>query len=168
MSKGAKNFSTDNEYYTPKEIVSLFGSFDYDPATTEQKAKDLGVSCYDTIETNGLLTDWTQYKKIWINPPFTNKLGFLKKAMETYLKVNNEIYFLSPVEFLTTKNFHKLIKEFGLGVKLFIPNGRIKFQSGLGKDSKSPAFGSVVFRIQNCNEIELIDITKNSNQTEMF
>ena len=28
-----------------------------------------------------------------------------------------------------------------------MPNGRIKFESGLGKNSKSPAFGSVVFRI---------------------
>lgn len=167
MSKGAVNFSTDNEYYTPKEIVSLFGSFDYDPATTEEKAKDLGVSHYDTIDTNGLLSDWTKYKRIWINPPFTHKLKFLEKAVETYLKANNEIYFLSPIGFLTTKGFYKQIKISG-GVKLFIPNGRIKFQSGLGKDSKSPAFGSVVFRIQNCNEIELIDITKNSNQTEMF
>ena len=33
MSKGEVNFSSDNEYYTPKSIVSRFGSFDYDPAT---------------------------------------------------------------------------------------------------------------------------------------
>lgn len=160
MSKGAVNFSNDNEYYTPAEIVSLFGSFDYDPATTEGKAKDLGVSHYDTMETNGLLSDWTKYKRIWINPPFTNKIQFLEKAVETFLKANNEIYFLSPIEFLTTKGFHNQIGRVG-GVKLFLPNGRIKFQSGLGKDSKSPAFGSVVFKIQQTNEMELIDISTN-------
>lgn len=115
MSKGAVNFSNDNEYYTPAEIVSLFGSFDYDPATTEGKAKDLGVSHYDTMETNGLLSDWTKYNRIWINPPFTNKIQFLEKAVETFLKANNEIYFLSPIEFLTTKGFHNQIDRVGGG-----------------------------------------------------
>lgn len=42
--------------------------------------------------------------------------------------------------------------------KLFIPNGRINFQSGLGKKGKSPAFGSVVMKIQDTWEIEMIDI----------
>ena len=43
MSKGAINFSSDNEYYTPKGFVAKFGSFDYDPATTKEKAEDLGI-----------------------------------------------------------------------------------------------------------------------------
>jgi hypothetical protein len=45
----------------------------------------------------------------------------------------------------------------GLGGKLFIPNGRINFQSGLGKKGKSPAFGSVVMKIQDTWEVVLID-----------
>ena len=45
----------------------------------------------------------------------------------------------------------------GLGGKLFIPNGRINFESGLGKKGKSPAFGSVVMKIQDNWEIVLID-----------
>ena len=45
----------------------MFGPFDYDPATTTEKAIDLGIPNYDTIETNGLLSDWTKYKRIWIN-----------------------------------------------------------------------------------------------------
>ena len=157
MSKGAINFSTDNEYYTPKEIVSMFGNFDYDPATTEGKAKELGILNFDTTETNGLARDWSPFKRIWVNPPFTEKHKFLEKAVNTFAKSQNDIYFLSPIEFLTTKGFHEQIKKVG-GVKLFIPNGRIKFQSGLGKDSKSPAFGSVIFKIQLFNELEYLTL----------
>lgn len=91
MSKGAVNFSNDNEYYTPKYVVDYFGSFDYDPATTKEKSKELNILNYDTIETDGLSTDWSKYKRIWINPPFTNKYEFLKKAYETY-KINPDIY----------------------------------------------------------------------------
>lgn len=60
-----------------------------------------------------------------------------------------------PIEFLTTKRFHDCMD--GLGGKIFIPNGRINFESGLGKKGKSPAFGSVVMKIQDRWEIELID-----------
>ena len=36
MAKAGFNFTKDNEYYTPKDVVSMFGSFDYDPATTAE------------------------------------------------------------------------------------------------------------------------------------
>ena len=86
VSKGQVNFTKDNEYYTPKKIVKYFGEFDYDPATTKEKAEEFGVEHYDTIETDGLKTDWSQYKKIWINPPFSEKHKFVEKAYETYKK----------------------------------------------------------------------------------
>lgn len=152
MAKANVQFTKDNEYYTPKEFVMRFGNFDYDPATTKEKAEEFGIKDYDTIQTNGLNKDWTVYKRIWINPPFTIKHEFIKKAQETYLFAKNEIYILFPVEFITTSRFHNLVS----GGKLFIPNGRICFESGLGKKGKSPAFGSVVMKIQNKWEIELI------------
>ena len=114
MSKGAIHFSSDNEYYTPKGFVAKFGSFDYDPATTKEKAEDLGIVNFDTIESDGLKTDWTQFKRIWINPPFTKKHIFLEKAVQTYLQARNEIYFLAPIEFLTTKRFNEQIKVGGV------------------------------------------------------
>lgn len=155
MAKANCQFTKDNEYYTPKSVVDFFGKFDYDPATTYEKAKEFGVSAYDTIETNGLTTDWTKYKRIWINPPFTIKHEFIKKAYETYRVAKNEIYVLFPIEFMTTKRFHECVS--GLGGKIFIPNGRINFQSGLGKKGKSPAFGTVVLKIQEEWEVVLID-----------
>lgn len=158
MAKANVVFTKDNEYYTPKKVVEYFGKFDYDPATIKEKAEEFGIINYDTIETNGLLKDWTKYKKIWINPPFTIKHEFIRKAYETYKQCKNEIYILFPIEFLTTKRFHNIVNN--LGGKLFIPNGRINFESGLGKKGKSPAFGSIVMKIQDEWEIELIDNEK--------
>ena len=154
MAKASVTFTKDNEYYTPKEFVAMFGEFDYDPATVEKKAKEFGIPNFDTIETDGLSTDWTQYKRIWINPPFTRKHEFLAKAQETYNQAKNEIYILFPIEFLTTKRFHDICVR----GRVYIPNGRINFESGLGKKGRSPAFGSVVFKIGDTNEIEYIKI----------
>lgn len=155
MAKANVNFTKDNEYYTPKSVVEYFGKFDYDPATCEEKAKEFDIKNYDTIETNGLTKDWTIYKNIWINPPFTEKHKFLEKAYQTYKIAKNNIYILFPIEFITTKRFHNIAKN--VGGKIYIPSGRINFESGLGKKSKSPAFGSVVMKIQDNWEIELID-----------
>lgn len=134
--------------------------FDYDPATTKEKAEEFRIPNYDTIETNGLTKDWTWYQRIWINPPFTIKHEFLKKAWETYQQVNNEIFILFPIEFMTTARFHKFVG----GGKVYIPNGRIKFESGLGKKSSSPAFGSVVMKIQDKWEIEMINLAVAESQ----
>jgi len=152
MAKSQVQFTKDNEYYTPKVFVDKFGVFDYDPATTKEKAEEFGIPNYDTIESDGLAQDWTKYKRIWVNSPFTRKHEFIVKAWETYQKAKNEIYILFPIEFLTTARFHNSVG----GGKLYIPNGRISFESGLGKPSKSPAFGSVVMKLQDTYEIELI------------
>lgn len=78
MSKGNVEFKKDNEFYTPKEIVNRFGKFDYDPATVKEKAEEFGIEHYDTIETDGLKADWTQYKRIWCNPPLRLNTCFCK------------------------------------------------------------------------------------------
>jgi len=155
MSKGSVVFTKDNEYYTPRYVVDYFGEFDYDPATTIEKAQEFGIDNYDTIETDGLTADWTQYKRIWINPPFTHKHLFFKKAKETYEKAKNEIYMLFPIEFIVTQRF----QSYATGT-LYIPSGRIKFESGLGKQPTSPAFGSVIFKFGESNSVEYITFNK--------
>ena len=153
MAKSQVQFTKDNEYYTPLSTVEYFGVFDYDPATTYEKAKEFGIKHYDTIETDGLSKDWTVYKRIWINPPFTKKHEFLTKAWQTYQQSGAEIYILFPIEFLTTQRFHDAVG----GGKIYVPSGRINFESGLGKKGKSPAFGSVIMKLQDTFEICLID-----------
>ncbi len=115
MAKSQVQFTKDNEYYTPKEFVNFFAKklgtkrFEYDPATTEQKAQDLGIPNFDDINSDGLLQDWTEFESIWINPPFTRKHEFLAKAWETYQKAKNDIYILFPIEFVTTARFHNAV-----------------------------------------------------------
>ena len=122
-----------------------------------KKAKEFGIENYDTIDTDGLTKEWN-YKRIWINPPFTIKHLFLEKAVETFKKYHNSIFILVPIEFLTTKRFHNIMK--GVGFTMYLPNGRIKFESGLGKKSSSPAFGSVVISIGNYyNLIDIIELS---------
>lgn len=153
MAKANVVFSKDNEYYTPKAFVERFGKFDYDPATTKEKAAEFGVEHFDTIETDGLKADWTKYKRIWINPPFTIKHEFLEKAVETFAKTKADIYILFPIEFITTKRFHSILS--GRGGVIYVPNGRIKFESGLGKKASSPAFGSCVMKLADISTIIL-------------
>ena len=51
---------------------------------------------------------------------------------------------------------------------MYVPSGRINFESGLGKKGKSSAFGSVILLIQDKWELELVDIEKFDNQTTIF
>lgn len=154
MSRGAINFSSNDEYFTPKTLVDKFGKFDYDPATTEEKAEEMGIDNYDTIETDGLKSDWTKFKKIWINPPFTMKNEFLEKAQQYFDATGGGVYVLLPIGYLTTKKFHTICK----GATIYLPNGRIKFESGVGGKTKSPAFGSVVIKLSEEWKIQPIDI----------
>ena len=145
MSKGKLGFNQSAiEYYTPKSIVDMFGKFDYDPATTAEQANRLGIPNHHTKDTDRLKSEWPKYGRIWINPPFNIKHLFWDKACETYDKCRNEIYFLCPIEFLTTRRFHDSLDKRKLNVNVALPNGRIKFISGYGMDKRSPEFGSVV------------------------
>ena len=104
-------------------------------------------------EVTPLLINRLEYLEEMLS--FTEKHKFLEKAYQTYKIAKNNIYVLFPIEFITTKRFHDIAKN--VGGKIYIPSGRINFESGLGKKSKSPAFGSVVMKIQDNWEIELID-----------
>lgn len=138
----------DNEWYTPKYLVDYFGKFDYDPASNDYWAKVLQIPNYDTKETDGLKTDWTKYKRIWINPPYTQKKEFLAKAVETYNKAKNDIFILLPVNFIVTKTFANTF----IGGEIYIPDIRVKFTSGNGKKaSQSPSFGHVIIKIEDGN-----------------
>lgn len=149
-----------DEYYTPKKVVDYFGKFDYDPATTKAKASDFGIEHYDTIDTNGLQSDWTRYKRIWLNPPFTLKHDFLKKARDTYRLAHNEIFVLFPVGYLTTGQFHDL----GIKGTLYIPRTRIFFENSYFSTT-SPSMGSVIFKLGSTNKIFYIDF-EDTNPTQ--
>lgn len=146
-ASAAKNYSKNDEYYTPKIVFDrTIGRADYDPATNTQKAREFGIPIYDTIETDGLKSDWNTFNRIWINPPFTLKKEFIRKAIET-LNLNKKanIFILVPIETLATNWFYDL----NIDYDLWIPRGRIKFEDPRNPKAKSPAFGSVIIELSN-------------------
>ena len=46
-----------------------FGDFDYDPATTKEKAAEFGIEYYDTIETDGLKSEWNYSSQVFHRTP---------------------------------------------------------------------------------------------------
>ena len=145
MAKSQVQFSKQDSWRTPQEVFDFLPQIDYDPCTTAQWAQQIGVPNYDTIQTDGLKRDWTQFHTIYVNPPFTRKFEFLEKAVGTVKqwkgKKDRRIYFLFPIDSLTTKKFHEAMGD--TKYLLILPNGRIKFNDGSGRKS-SPAFGSVL------------------------
>ena len=61
MAKSQVQFTKDNEYYTPKEFVDRFGIFDYDPATTKEKAQEFGIKNFDMAI---IFKDFHTFKRI--------------------------------------------------------------------------------------------------------
>ncbi|WP_273952964.1 DNA N-6-adenine-methyltransferase [Leuconostoc mesenteroides] len=148
-------YPKNDEHYTPKIVFDrTIGHADYDPATTEDKAKEFGINIFDTIETDGLTTDWAVFNRIWINPPFTLKKEFVRKAIKT-VNENEEcsIFVLLPIESLTTNWFYDVT----VGYDLFIPRGRIKFEDPRNPKAKSPTFGSVIVKFSNYARNEIIN-----------
>lgn len=143
----------NDEYYTPNYVLDHFCNFEYDSCTTIERAKIHNIKNYDTIESNGLLRDWTKYKRIWVNPPFTNKYDFLKKAIETYRVCKNIIFILLPINYLITKEFYSLDSAW----TLYIPNKRINFETKNGETSNC-SFGSVILRPSLHDELYFINL----------
>ncbi len=141
MNKNIIFSNSKDEWYTPKSIIQKFGPFDLDVATTKFNLERLNIPMGYTKEDNGLQQEWN-YKKVWCNPPFTLKKEFVDKAIEQHTKYNNDIYILLPMSF-ETKLFHKL---FTYGIDIFIPDGRISFETTKGTH-KSPAFGSCILKL---------------------
>ena len=148
------NLSKNDEWYTPKYIVDYFGKFDYDPATTKEKAEEFNIPFYDTIETDGLTKNWDSFNNIWINPPFTKKKEFIQKAVETYNKTKANIYIIIPVSYLTTKQFYEIVPS----AILYLPNGRISFERE--NNISTPALGTIIIKLSDEWSIKLINLTK--------
>lgn len=167
MAKTQVQFNQMDEWYTPKSVLNFFttgqyaGPFDYDPATTAKQAQLLGIPNFDTVQTDGLSTDWTKYKKIWCNPPFSKKFEFLKKAVEAtndptvLLSDKPQIFMVWPADSLVTKKFYDITMKAPGGPSTFticIPSRRIAFDNQSGGKS-TPAFGCVVLEFPGNDEI---------------
>ena len=128
VAKASVVFSKDNEYYTPKYVVDFFYPDGFD---------------YDPATCEG------KAKEFGVPYYDTIETDGLAQDWTKYDRI-----WINPP--FTEK--HKFLAKAGCHCKLFIPRGRINFESGLGKEGKSPAFGSVVIRLADENTIEYIDL----------
>lgn len=145
-----------DEWYTPKYIVDMFGKFDLDTATSDYNLKRLDIPNGFTKENSALNQEW--YGKVWCNPPFSMKNEFIEKAREEVNKGNCEVYMLLPMR-METIAVHKHIMNYA---HLYIPNGRISFETPEGKTLGTPQFASVIVKMtkEKCNTYETIDIKR--------
>lgn len=87
---------------------------------------------------NSLTEDWNSEKNIYINPPYSDIVSFVNKAIETHKENKGEqtIIFLIPAR-TDTKYFEKL---FDYGCEFEFITGRLKF----GESEGSAPFPSVI------------------------
>ena len=140
--------NSKDEWYTPIHILKQFGIFDLDVASNEYNSKRLGIDNYFSIDNSALDKEW--YGKVWCNPPFTLKKEFIEKAREQVDKGNCDVYLLLPMSLET-----KVINKHLIGrCKIYLPNGRVRFETIDGPVKGTPNFASVVIRLtkDKCNE----------------
>lgn len=98
---------TSNEYATKPELwrplSNALGGFDVDPASGAE-SEQIAETVY-TREDDGLSKEW--HGKVWLNPPFSEKLEWFRKAVNEIHAGNAEtIVALAPVD-TSTKWFQR-------------------------------------------------------------
>jgi phage N-6-adenine-methyltransferase len=85
--------SVNNEkdvWQTPDELLDLIkDNIDLDPCAADNT--EIGDTNY-TEDDDGLAQDW--FGTVFVNPPFTNKVGFLEKVVEQNEAGNTDVIFV--------------------------------------------------------------------------
>lgn len=136
VNKGLFSSNTDlwaTPQYFFDELNKEF-NFDVDVCATKENAK---CKKYFTKDDDGLLQDWTQFRSIWINPPYGREIGkWVEKAFNTFNECHNVIVMLLPAR-TDTKWFHNFIYKKS---EIRFIKGRLKF----GDSKNSAPFPSMV------------------------
>ena len=136
--------SNSDDYGTPQklfdELNAEFG-FDVDVCASASNAK---CRRYFSVEENGLVQDWSNYKTCWMNPPYGRQIiDWIQKAYETSLK-GSTVVCLLPAR-TDTKWFH----EYCMKGEIRFIRGRLKFNDG-----KTPApFPSMIVVFKGNNSL---------------
>lgn len=125
-----------------------FSAFDLDASALPHNAK-----CKDFIspKQDTLKTDWGQGRNIWINPPYSNPLPFVKRAAEMSLQ-NNFIVMLLPSD-TSTEWFEVCQQEAETIIFLTGKGARIHFDKPDGvKRSNGNVKGSILVIFNNLHD----------------
>lgn len=75
------NKGLSDSWITPKEIIDALGPFDLDPcACTPQPWKC--ANNWLTIDDNGLNYDWTEFDRVWLNPPYSQAWQWMERLAD--------------------------------------------------------------------------------------
>lgn len=113
--------SRTDEWGTPQTVFDALNKefhFDLDAAAQADNAK-----C-EKFFSDALFEDWTQYKSVFVNPPYSQNKQFLKKAFESGKKTT--VVVLCPCR-TDTIWFH----EYAMQAKeIRFVKGRLKYNDG--------------------------------------
>lgn len=123
-----------NVWLTPPWIIDKIGISDLDPCGHLPDGKPVvrTANSYFTEENDGLSQDWSEYKTIFVNPPYSDLKAWLKKCKEEAAN-GCEIITLCFVR-SETRAFQENVKS-ATGINLI--NKRIKFLTHLGEEKSN-------------------------------
>jgi hypothetical protein len=138
MTAGRKNESTDKEWYTPQvfldSVVEVFGGgIDLDPCWSPDSLVVAG-RVVDGRYEDGLLLDWSDYGRIYCNPPYgrdESRGTTIKSWIRKCSGAGSEVIALVPVATNTT-HWKQYVFPTACCV-CFVSSSRFKF---LGAGSK--------------------------------
>lgn len=150
----SKNFNLNKEsiesndnWLTPPSLIKSLGDFDLDPCSPIDRPWDTAKNHY-TINDDGLLMLWDG--RIWLNPPYGEKLGrWLEKAA---LHKNVTALIFARTE---TKAFQNFVFPFADSM-LFV-SGRIKFHRFDGSVGNTANAPSVLISYDEYNSEKLLE-----------
>tara|TARA_R100001082_G_scaffold44580_1_gene23750 strand:+ start:2219 stop:2680 length:462 start_codon:yes stop_codon:yes gene_type:complete len=123
-----------NDWQTPKTFFDkcekAYGTFDLDVAAD---AKNTKCKDYFTEEQNALSLNWHTHKNIWCNPPYTNLISWVKKAL-TESTQGCQVVMLLP--YGRWAKWHELILHKAEVVRVI---GRIQFELDGVSSGNAPA-----------------------------
>lgn len=92
-----------------------------------------------TEDQNSLICNWASYNRVWLNPPYSDPLPWVKKAYEESQK-GCTVVCLLPAD-ISTKWFHEWV--IGKAEIRFV-QGRISFDNPVAGKYTAPKFGSLI------------------------
>jgi phage N-6-adenine-methyltransferase len=152
---GPENTISD-VWLTPKWIIDTIGPFDLDPCGHLPEGKPIieTANKYFTENENGLSQDWSPYKVVFVNPPYSDLRNWLNKCKEESFK-GVQIIVLCFVR-SETKAWQDNVKH-SSGINLI--NKRIKFldANGIERGNGNAPSALIAFGEEAFNRIKRID-----------
>ena len=149
-----------DDYPTPdwlfRPLYRIF-HFEVDVAANKHNHK---CEQYFTVQQDGLKQDWTKFKSVWCNPPFSSMGDWVKKGHAAALRGTS-------VAIVTMHNTETpWFQEYCWCADLMLVNGRVQFDNA----SEANRYGTIVLlfrlpKLTDDQECELMRLSSPKNST---